>query len=296
MVILYIPTPDIPAAMTHMTTDWRIATTPTFDPATIVAESLDDPVNLTSIILEIDLDSATTYYAQARVVADSAVFEPSDVGIVRVEDFIRTVFDYPIPSAVMTPEISIDFPVTDIPNTMFRITTTPMSATSNADHLATTYIIEDLDGTPIYADIDNRDDLTTKLIDDIILTDGRPYIIKVSYRSTSGDISNFASQIVYVNNIPEIVIKSDIEQVDPDSNLVVIIAPITGFIGMDITYHEVGFSDANLLYQGSSVSLVGVIPVGTMQGRKTNKYMLGINVHKDDGSSTGIKYFQVTSG
>ena len=295
MVIIYIATPDIPAAMTHETTDWRVATTPTMDPGTIVIESLDDPNNLTSIILDVELDANTTYYAQARVVLDNAVFEPSDVGIVRVEDFIKTVFDYPIPSAVMVPEISLDFPVTNIPNTLFRISTTPMSATSNADHLDTSYLIEDIDGTPMYSDLYNRDDLTDKLMDDVILADGRPYVIKVSYRSTSKDTSKFASQIVYVKNIPEIVIKNDMEQVDPDVDLLAIIAPITGFVSMDVTLTEVGLSDGRETFSGSSNSLAITIPSAAMQGR-TNKYLLGVNVHKTGNVETGVKYFQMTLG
>jgi len=293
MTILFIPKPDLPKKFIHDTTDWEIATTPLFKSDDIVASSRDDEVNLTSIIFDIDLDTEKTYYSRARVVCDKAIFEWSKTDILKPTDFIKVAFNHAIPSMVMKPNISVDFDPMNFPSSLFTISTTDISTTSNAEHESSSYIIEDISGTPNFVKLEDKENLTSKLISEVKLEEGRPYILKVSHKATSNDSSDFASQLVYVRNIKEIVLKSVTEDQTITDGFNVNIAPITSYERMYVKLIAVGYGSIKEVYSGNTGELNLVIPSTNFNLDTTRNFMLAIDVEKENGDRTGIKYFPV---
>jgi hypothetical protein len=293
MTILFIPKPDLPKAYRHETTDWEIATSPLFKSGDIVASSRDDEVNLTSIIFDIALDTEKTYYSRARVVCDKAIFEWSKTDILKPTDFIKVAFNHAIPSMVMKPTISLDFDPMNFPSTLFEIKTTDISTTSNAEHESSSYIIEDMSGTPNFVKLDDNENLTSKLISEVKLEEGRPYVLKVAHKATSNDVSDFASQLVYVRNIKEIVLKSATTDPSIVDGYNVNIAPVDSFLKMYVKLIAVGYGSAKELYNGESDELNLVIPEDVFTLDTTRSFVLAIEVEKEDSSRTGIKYIPV---
>jgi len=293
MTILFIPKPDIPKKLTHDTTDWDIATSPLFGDDDIVASSRDDDVNLTSIIFDIDLDTDKTYYSRARVVCDNAVFEWSKTDILKPTDFIKVAFNHAIPSMVMRPTISVDFDPMNFPSSLFTISTTDISTTSNAEHESSSYIIEDLSGKPEYVKLEDRGNLTSKTISEIKLEEGMPYVLKASHKATSNDSSDFASQLVYVRNIKEIILKSPTDDPSIEDGYNVNIAPIDSYEKMYVNLIAVGYGPIKNVYSGESEELNLVIPRDKFNLETTKSFMLSIDVEKENGDRTGIKYFLI---
>ena len=293
MTILFIPTPDLPKAYTHETTDWEIATTPLFKKEDIVASSRDDDVNLTSIIFDVDLDTERTYYSRARVVCDKAVFEWSKTDILKPTDFIKVAFNHAIPSMVMKPTITLDHDVTNFPSTLFTINTSPISTTSNAEHESSSYIIEDIAGTPEFVKLNDEENKTSKLITEVKLEEGRPYLIKVAHKATSNDSSDFASQIVYVRKIPEITLKSIINNPGISDGYNVNIAPVPSFKRMFVKLSAIGYGSVEELYTGDTDELNLIIDRSKFTLDSTRNFMLGIEVEKENGTKTGWKYYPI---
>jgi len=292
MTILMLPPVDLPKSYTHTSTDWQIATSPTFADDTIVVQSRDDESHLTSIIFDVDLDTEKTYYSRARVVCDKAILEWSKIDIIKPTDYIKVAFDYAIPSVVMKPTISFNFDPMNMPSSLFTIKTTPMSTTSNAEHMYSTYIIEDINGTPVYFDIDHEN-LTSKTLTEVKLQEGMPYIVKVSHTSTSNDTSDMAAELIYVNNIPEIVLKSQTNNIGVSNGYTVQIDTIPSYKEMFIKLYEIDYEIVKETYSGSSTSYTKVIPASAFDTMSDKDYMLAIQVEKEDGSKTYWKYFHL---
>jgi len=293
MTILFIPKPDLPKKFTHETTDWEIATNPLFKKDDIVASSRDDETNLTSIIFDVDLDTEKTYYSRARVVCDKAIFEWSKTDILKPTDFIKVAFNHAIPSMVMKPNITVDFDPMNFPSSLFTISTTNISTTSNAEHESSSYIIEDISGTPNFVKLEDKENLTSKLISEVKLEEGRPYVIKVAHKATSNDSSDFASQLVYVKKIKDIVLKSVLDNQSIVDGFNVNIAPIDGYERMYVKLMAIGYGSIKEVYSSDTDELNMVIPKENFDLEATRSFMLAIEVEKENGDKTGIKYFPV---
>ena len=289
-MILYIPTPNLPASYIHEETEWYLATSPTFDPTTIVVESLNNTVDLTSISLDYDMLPGVKYYAKARIICNKSIFE-SDVSIIEASDFIKIAFEHPIPSVVTKPTLTIDKPNEDVPASLFRVTTTSLSTTSNATLESTSYIIEELDGTPVYSKLESKDNLLTKLFDDVILEDNKVYILKVTHNSSSNDSSEFAEEILVVKDVSEIVVSSNLTNVDVGNGFNLIVDPINNFNHMNVEVMATGMGDAERVYGPVSVyGLTSIIPNSIFTSVNTNKFILKVTVYRNDGTIIGTRY------
>ena len=302
MVILMIPKPDIPTTLgwTHDGTDWQLATSPEFKDDDIVVESKADTENKISIIFDNDLDPETTYYGRARVICNKGIFDWSHVGVVKVTDFIKVAFDYPIPSMVMAPELDIvnvtggEVIYEDAPAAAMSFRPTPISTTSNSERLYTSFIIEKLDGTPVFTDLENSDSSNTYVQSKFILEEGIPYIIKAAHTATSNDTSDFASKVIYVKARPDIKLKTNNINVNPTGGIPIALEPIENFKSMRYVLIAV-VDTAEIVYAiNYTDSLSAVIPQFVFEESHTDKYILAIEVKYQDDSESGYKYFPLT--
>jgi len=193
----------------------------------------------------------------------------------------------------MTPTVTLDFDNMNVPATMFRVTSDKMSTTSNSKHESTSRIIETLSGEVVFSELYNKDELTSKLMDDIILEGNKAYILKTAYHATSDDSSNFASTVFYVNDYKEIVLTSQAEDLYREGDVSVAIAPIDNFRSMNIKLYEAGLADAKVIYEADVDTLTKVIPSAIFNGIYTGTFLLGISVTKSDNKTIGTKYFKL---
>lgn len=211
MVVIRITDLDIPTGVTHLATDWQIATDELF--SNVIIESLDDQTNLTSITFNDSLDPDDRYYARARVLLTTGWTIWGNIDIFIIEDVFDTDDNLDMPGVITPPTITTDSDVNNHIPSLFNISVSGFSTTGTGSHHATSYFIVDLDGKYIWSDVYDEINKDTILIDEIILEPGKVYLIKAMLHSTSGDTSQQASRVIYVNE-DNLIIDGNIESLD----------------------------------------------------------------------------------
>jgi len=285
---LSINNPDLPESLgwKHEATDWMLKD----EKGNIIKKSLADTKHLTSIFFRVDLDPDKKYYSYARVITQKTIFEAT-VSTIEVKDFKKIVEETPIPAEVSKPFITLDFPYDNFPSTLFKVKTTPINTTSNAGHISSDYIIQDSNGRPVFVRTNDEDDLTEKLFDSVILKEGELYFIKVAHRSSSGDVSDFATQPIFVKQNPNIKLKTPLTDPDIKDGLAVSIVPIKELKSMTVYLYEVGLGNAKQIYTDTANGAGLVIPRDTIVNSGTNNFLLGIEITYKNGSKEGVKYY-----
>jgi len=289
LVVLSINKPDLPESLgwKHEATDWKLAEDP--KGKNVIVESKADKRHLTSIVFDVDLDPNKTYYGFARVITNKTIFEAT-VSIIKAKDYTKVVQRYDIPSMVAKPFIYLDFPYDNFPSTLFTIKTNEISTSGNAKHLFTSWIIETSDGKPVFVLPKDRNDLTSKFMDNIILKEGRVYIIKVAHGASSGDVSEFATQPIYIKPIPEIVIKTPEENPDVEDGLALTIKPIENLKKTTFKLFRTGIGDAELFWQKKVNGTSAIVPLEDLLKANTNSFILGVDIEYKNGEKNGTKY------
>ena len=296
-VILTLPKLDIPTTLgwKHEGSSWYIATDVSFSDSSIVAKSVEDTKNLTSIVFDVTLQPDVVYYSKVRVFCNKGIIE-SDVDITEVKDFIKITNTHPIPSIVNRPTITFVDNKKDLPATLFDISTTAISTSSNSKHESTSYLIETLDGEAVYSKLNTKDELTRKSFNDVVLEDGRPYVLRVMHTSTSGDTSVFAEEVIVVKDVSEINISSTLDNVDVGNGFNVVLDPINNFKNMEVGLYATGLNgEEKSVYSATVNGLTKVIPNSYFTADNTNKYILRIKVTRTNNSVIGYKYFKLTT-
>lgn len=198
MVFLRINNVDLPVNWTHDATDWQISTK--IDFSEILAESLNDTVNLTTRIFNNELELGTKYYARARMVFNNMFTEWCNIDVFTPEDVDETTLNLDIPSIITTPTLYTEYEVNSNPSSNFLIKSKELFSTSgNATHESTTWLIEDIYGKPLLHITDDKDNLTELLVEHILPVNNF-YKLSASFKGSNGDISQFGSTVIYISN------------------------------------------------------------------------------------------------
>ena len=287
---LSINKPDLPESLgwKHEATDWYLKD----EDGNIVKESKADTKHLTSIVFEVDLDPEKKYYGEARVITNKTIFEATKC-LIKVVDYKRISQNYSIPAMVSKPFITLDFPYDNFPQTLFKIKTNNMSTTSNAKHLSTDYIIQDVMGRPVFIRTNDKDDKTEKLIDNVILEEGHIYFIKVAHRASSGDVSDFATQVIHIKKSPNIKLKTETKDPDISDGLAIAIEPVDNLKKMYVKLWAAGVGDAKKIYEDSVEGYSLVIPRDVLVTAGTTSFLLGIEIEYKNGDKEGMKYYPI---
>lgn len=295
MIILYIPNIEIPTDIgyVHEYTDWMIATSPLFRDTDIVEKSMSDDIHLTSITMDVNVAAGTMLYARARVICNKAIFEWSNIDVINVEDFVNVSFDYPIPSKVSKPLISLDFDKNNFPTTMFTIDTGEMHSTGNADLVETTYAITDIGGKPYYF-VATRDNIIKKLVNEVVLPEDKIYVVSAAFKSSSNDVSVMASELVYVKPVPGVNIRTNIDDIDTSVDVPLAINDVNAFKSMEVVIYGAGVDVKEELFHTTQESMSIVVPKETFTEFMSSSIMIGIEVTYSDDTKSGMKYYPAT--
>ena len=294
-MLLYIPSIDIPtsAGWVHLQSSWFVGTTPDVTEDTAVWTSLNDDKHLTSITCDYSFSPDITYYSKVRIICNNGIID-SDAGIIKVTDPVEVSFKYKLPSIVVTPTIEIVGDDEKVNNSLFTVNVSDISTTSNSELEHVSYIIEDLKGEAVYSSLVDKDNLKSKSFSDVILENGKPYILRVSQHSTSGDSSPFASALFYVPSLKEINLTTKTDNVNFNEGYTMLIGAVENFKSMRIDVYAAGLGKAKHVFSHAGTSHGYSIPA-TVFNSKTDTYILGIKVTKKDNSIIGTKYYQLTS-
>jgi len=220
MVVLRINNADLPDGWSHNKTDWQVATDKTFK--NILAESMNDNKNLTTKIFNLKLDLGVKYYGRARMLLNTGFTEWSNIDVFIPKDTNEVLMDMDIPSVVSAPTLSTKFEKDHHPAAAFKIYGTNFSTLGNAEHISTTWIVEDNRGKAIWSSIDDIDNLTSITIPNI-LPMNTICRVHASYKGSNRDCSQFGTVSFYVSNDPRIdmprVMRNVIHNLDLDIDI-----------------------------------------------------------------------------
>ena len=263
----------------HLATDWVIATNPTYKAGTIVAQSMNDKVNLRSIRFPIKLDPNERYYAKSRILLTSGWTMWGNIDVVEVNSLDNLNINIEIPSKVSTPIITTDSDYNVHVPTYFHILVSGYYVVGSATHVATSYFIEDLDGNTVWAR--ERDEINRHsiLVNDVTLKLNTVYRIKTRFHSSSKDSSQLGTWDILVKATDKIVVNENLLGINKDEETVLSIQKNTGLneVEWKILYKD---NHLNTLIWEEKVeggSNTVVIPKGTM--RSGENYILMIKTN-----------------
>jgi hypothetical protein len=290
MVILRITPPVLTPGWTHDATDWQIAEDKEFKK--IVAQSMGDKDNKIEKIFDLDLDPEKEYYARARVVFNKALSEWTDVNVIHPKDLTDLNLEIDIPGVISRPIVNVNYDPNGLPNSNFRITTSPMSTTSNAKHVSTTWVITDLEGRTVWMSPDDKDNLTSILVDEIVLEEGKTYIISAFHKASNNDVSEPGQITVRVPKVNDIEPVYDFLDRDKEKDLVVRLKPVDDVKKVNVKFFAVMYDEAKKLCECNPNKFTFAISKD-LYVEDTDDYMLAITYTYKNNKVSGPKYFRV---
>lgn len=226
MVIARIEELLLEDGVTHVATDWQISREESF--ATRELESIQDKVNKSAIIWNDILDPNVKWYARARALLSTGYTIWGNVDIFRPEndDYIDAIED--IPTRISIPQISTNSDQNLHDTTLFTIVANGYDVIGTASHVATTWIIEDIDSNVVHASVYDTNNLSTYVLKNVILSDNSIYRIKAMFHSTTGDISPIGSYLIKTSQTSEITLLTYLDYVEVGDPINLRLYPIEG--------------------------------------------------------------------
>ncbi len=196
MFILRLQPFDLDPGDTHISTIWQVSeNSPDF--SNILIETQEDVSNLLIKIFNIEATEGRKYYARARTISENAglsVWSNVDVEIaVDIDDSLITTQE---PKRIKPPQFNLSFAQNEFNHNSFIINLTPQQLTSATGHIATTWIIRNLEGKLLF--ISERDEVNLyELLVETILKENEIYIFEAQYHYANNDISMVGGISVY---------------------------------------------------------------------------------------------------
>lgn len=198
MVVIRVGNLELGPGVTHLATDYEVATDLQFN--NLIINIKGETVNLTTIILDNILDPGIFYYCRTKCLLSTGYTYYSNIHKFQPLDVRRVDFDVDMPSALGVPRI-LSNSINELHQpTLFTLSAGGFTAVGNGKLESTTWLIEDLDGNVIWERV--RDENNTFNIDvyDIILKNNTVYRIRAIFHSTSGDSSQVGTTTIRTGN------------------------------------------------------------------------------------------------
>lgn len=194
--------------------DWQVADNETF--RNPVLKSMDDNVNLSTIVFKEILDPNTKWFARARaLIKDSGWTKWGNLDVLRYEQVAETETTVNVmPSRVATPIITTNSNPMYHDATLFTITASGYSVIGNATHVATSWFIEDLDGNVVWDSNYNTLDKEVIQFRNMVLKSGKVYRIRCMFHSSSNDVSSIGCRTIKVSDSNDLELLTYLDDVD----------------------------------------------------------------------------------
>jgi len=285
MIIAKILNLKLSENVTHDATDWQISTDILFN--NIVAESIEDHDNKTSISFDQDTDVKIKYYGRARLLLSTGYTKWSNIDVFIPVYTSSIVDNMDQPTVVPVPMITTDSPQNTHVNTGFIISATGFGEIGSATHVVTDWWIEDIDGYVIWEHLDSTSNLNYIVVDDIILKQDRIYRIRVSFGSSSNDKSQTATYTINTGSNKEILLITNLISIDYQEELNLEISYIAGIDEVSWSIKEITQNGLVNIWNSSTIGngkfTTTVAPNILSENRK---YILMIKTNNNDAYFT----------
>jgi len=275
MIYLRISDLFLSPPVTHVSTDWQVASDQQFN--TIVASSIGDKVNLSAILLDVRLDPAIQYYARSRVLLSTGYTAWSNIDIFTPTNVADSSVNAPVPCLVSLPNISIDGGgAVGLIGSYINIT--GVSTTTGASHVSTTYVIETLSGIPVWNVDREMVGKTHMLIPANILQPGTAYRLRVMLHTDSNDTSQVVTETFLTETRTHGLVMNKLADVKPNVDMVIVASVTPGITATAGALYSIinGVSRLVGTYPGAGVkSNVITIPAASLH--PVTKYLLRVN-------------------
>ena len=233
MIEIKIEDHNPPLGWVHLASDYYVSETPFFRDEDIVAKSEYDEDNLFIKEFDIVLDPNKTYYSKVRAIYDKG-YSTSIINSFKPKDLEENILKVDIPGVVSTPTISHSYRIDRFPINGFTINVSGFASTGSGQLLGVNYILEDIDGKVYDSDLDNREDLKFKKFD-VLLPHDKVFRLKISFISSSNDVSEFSVLTFKTKKITDIgpIIITDLSRLYPNTDVNVAISDVNRLVKVE---------------------------------------------------------------
>jgi hypothetical protein len=179
------------------------------------------------------LDPNKTYYSKVRAIYDKG-YSTSIINSFKPKDLEENILKVDIPGVVSTPTISHSYRIDRFPINGFTINVSGFASTGSGQLLGVNYILEDIDGKVYDSDLDNREDLKFKKFD-VLLPHDKVFRLKISFISSSNDVSEFSVLTFKTKKITDIgpIIITDLSRLYPNTDVNVAISDVIRLVKVE---------------------------------------------------------------
>ena len=198
MVVIRIGNLELGPGVTHLATDYEVATDLQFN--NLIINIKADTVNLTTKVIDTILDPGIDYYCRTKCLLSTGYNYYSNIDKFRPLDIKRVDFDVDMPSALGIPRIISSSSNESHQPTLFTLLAQGFTTVGNATLESTTWLIEDIEGNVVWERVRDENNKTSIDINDIILKNDTVYRIRSIFHSTSGDSSQVGTTTIRTGN------------------------------------------------------------------------------------------------
>lgn len=192
------PIPSDGGNLTHTATSWQISRVPDFTiTSQYIAESLNDTTNLLEYRPGIELADNVSVYARIKYHFSNGS-SSNWSKIIPINTSQRGI--KMSGTVIVTPRVSVEFKYNGINFSNLKISTSDYKLYSGAgDHVATDWILEDIDGKVLWSRLGDNRNLTEITIDSSFIVANGIYIIKAVHHSSVNTESLYGKAILNTN-------------------------------------------------------------------------------------------------
>ena len=278
MIYLTISDLALSPPVTHLSTDWQVSDNVNFN--TTIAQSLGDTANLTSIMFDVVLDSQIQYYARSRVRLSTGYTAWSNIDIFTPKNINDSNINMPLPSIISLPKISMPNNGIDVPIMNATITVAPIDTLGTAVHTSTSYVVEDINGVPVWTNMYNVTDRNTISIPMNVLNLNTAYRARVMIHTDSNDTSQLATFTFKTETPTQELVVNNLEAVSSRTNLQIDVIRIPGVTSFTAElYSYVNRTPKHLRSITGTGHLKNILTVPAADLNPRTPYMIRINTN-----------------
>lgn len=204
----------LPDGVTIQYSKWTISKNDiTFAEDNIVFYIDKDYANLTSKVFSNLFEVGIVYYVKLRLIYSTGASIETQPLKVLVSDDTSIYTLYPIPAVVVSPEITLDHTLTRVPKNNINATTTAFNVKGNALHEYTDWWLTDDANTVIWSRLEDRYNLTSILIEDVLLSSDKMYTLYAAHMGSNNDLSSPGSITFRPYSYTELELNTDLTNI-----------------------------------------------------------------------------------
>lgn len=279
MVVLNINEIKLDDQQQHLATEYEVADNKAFYKP-VLASGVDN-VNLRGIVFNEILDPNIKYYGRARALLSTGwtIWCNIDVFIPKAIEDLNQLDE--LPTKVAIPVLVTTCNANAHDATLFNIYATGFSVVGTANHLSTSWFIEDMiTGKIVWKRLEDDINKSSVYVNDIILEADRVYRIRAVFNTNSNDSSQISTRTIRIGSNSLVELSEYLDDINVANDNELVIGNIEGCKNVE---WEILFSKDSIvssIWYTTTKGFTATLPANTLS--KSELYILRI---KDDVSN-----------